>query len=312
MLIFDYKSDYVDDEFVEINAVKKYIPHKLPFNPLSLFGNTPLLPVHTARGFAETMAKAFGLGVKQQATLRKLVLDAYEQAGIDKSDSATWYLPAPTIQDVWDLFEATDPSIDSLYAALESLNDLEIFEPDHKKCSSLYDLLDGVLVIELARFTPQVQNLVVALTMDLFYSQMQKQGKPQVQGDYRQITKMILVDEADNFMSQDFPSLRKVLKEGREYGVGVVLSTQDITHFKTGENNYSAYILTWVIHRVAQISNGDIKAIFNVDDKSEQEHLMETVRKLDKHYSLYIDGHKKLVKMKDKAFWELCKQLEVS
>lgn len=312
MLIFDYKSDYVDDPFVEINSVKRHKLYKLPYNPLSLFGDTPMLPVHTARGFSDTMAKAFGLGVKQQATLRKLVLDAYEQAGIDKADPATWHLPAPTIKDIWNLFEATEPSIDSLYAALESLNELEIFESDNSKCSSLYDLLDGVLVVELAGYPPQVQNLVVALTLDLFYSQMQKKGKPQVQGDYRQITKMILVDEADNFMSQDFPSLRKVLKEGREYGVGVVLSTQDITHFKTGENNYSAYILTWVIHRVAQISNGDIKAIFNVDDKSEQEHLMETIRKLNKHYSLYIDGHKKLVKMKDKAFWELCQQLEVS
>ncbi|WP_279624359.1 hypothetical protein [Aeromonas veronii] len=129
--------------------------------------------------------------------------------------------------------------------------------------------------------------------MDLFYSQMQKRGKPKVAGDYRQITKMILVDEADNFMSQDFPSLRKILKEGREYGVGVILSTQDLSHFKTGENNYGAYILTWVVHRVADIKNADIKAIFNKDDKAEQEELMEQIRKLDKHFSLYIDGDKK-------------------
>ena len=126
-----------------------------------------------------------------------------------------------------------------------------------------------------------------------------------MQGDYRQITKMILVDEADNFMSQDFPSLRKILKEGREYGVGVILSTQDITHFKTGDNNYASYVLTWVIHRVSEIKNADIKAIFNKDDRSEQEQLMETIRKLDKHYSLYIDGDKQVKKMRDKAFWEI-------
>ena len=106
-------------------------------------------------------------------------------------------------------------------------------------------------------------------------------------------------------MSQNFSSLRKILKEGREYGVGVVLSTQDITHFKTNENNYSAYVLTWIIHRVAEIRNADIKAIFNIDDKSEQENLMEAIRKLEKHYSLYIDGGKKLIKMRDKAFWEI-------
>lgn len=45
--------------------------------------------------------------------------------------------------------------------------------------------------------------------------------------------------------------------------------------------------------------------MFNVDDKTEQESLMGQVRQLDKHFSLYIDGDKKVKKMRDKAFWEL-------
>ncbi len=306
MLIFDYKSDYVDDAFTDTNQSKKFKLHRLPYNPLSLYGDMPMLPVHTATGFAETLTKAFGLGPKQQLRLRKLILDAYKLAGISKSDASTWSRPAPTLAQVWDLFlEPEKVEEDSLYAALDSLVTYEIFETQPDAVRSLYDLLDGVTVIELARYSPQIQNLVVALTLDLFYSQMQKRGKPQVQGDYRQITKMILVDEADNFMSQDFPSLRKILKEGREYGVGVILSTQDLSHFKTGENNYGSYILTWVVHRVAEIKNADIKAIFNKDDKSEQDQLMETIRKLDKHFSLYIDGEKQVSKMRDRAFWEL-------
>lgn len=306
ILIFDYKSDYVDDKFMGATAAEKYNLHKLPYNPLSLFGDTPMLPVHTARGFSETMGKAFGLGQKQLLRLRKLIAECYELAGISKSDASTWIKPAPTIADVWSLFISQEKvEEDSLYAALESLNELEIFENDITKCTSLYELVSGITVVELAGYPPQIQNLVVALTLDLFYSQMQKQGKPEVQGDFRQITKLILVDEADNFMSQDFPSLRKVLKEGREYGVGVILSTQDITHFKTKENDYSAYILSWVIHRVSQIKNQDIKALLNKDDRSEQESLMKTIRGLDKHYSLYVDGDKKLSKIKDKAFWEL-------
>lgn len=306
ILIFDYKSDYVDDKFVDVTSAKKYKLHKLPYNPLSLFGDTPMLPVHTARGFSETMGKAFGLGQKQQLRLRKLIAEAYELAGISRSDSNTWHKPAPAIADVWALFINQEKvEEDSLYAALESLHELEIFENDNSKCTSLYALIDGITVIELAGYPTEIQNLVVALTLDLFYSQMQKRGKPQIRGDFRQVTKLILVDEADNFMSQDFPSLRKVLKEGREYGVGVILSTQDITHFKTKENDYSAYILSWVIHRVSQIKNQDIKSLFNKDDKSAQEYLMNTIRELDKHYSLYVDGDKEINKIKDKAFWEL-------
>jgi DNA phosphorothioation-dependent restriction protein DptH len=306
MLIFDYKSDYVDKLFLDASSAKKFNLFKLPYNPLSLYGDTPMLPVHTAGGFSETMRCAFGLGPKQEMRLRKLILDAYDLAGISRQDSSTWSKPAPTIKDLWSLFESQEKvDEDSLYAALSSLNEYEIFESDPGKVCSLYELIDGVNVIELAGYPPQIQNLVVALTLDLFYAQMQKRGKPSVEGDYRQITKMVLVDEADNFMSQNFASLRKILKEGREYGVGVILSTQDITHFKTGENDYSAYILTWVIHRVAQIRNSDVKAIFNKDDKGEQEQLMEAIRKLEKHQSLYVNGDKRFFKMRDKAFWEL-------
>lgn len=309
VLIFDYKSDYVDDKFIQATNAKKFKLFKLPYNPLSLFGDTPMLPIHTARGFSETMGKAFGLGQKQQLKLRKLISEAYDLAGIKKADPSTWHKPAPTIADVWALFEESEPTEDSLYAALESLYELEIFETDITKCSSLYELVDGITVVELAGYPGEIQNLVVALTLDLFYSQMQKQGKPEVQGDFRQVSKLILVDEADNFMSQNFSSLRRILKEGREYGVGVILSTQDITHFKTSENDYSAYILSWIVHRVSQIKNQDIKSIFNKDDRAEQDQLMKSIRGLDKHYSLYVNGDKKITKIKDKAFWELLSDL---
>jgi DNA phosphorothioation-dependent restriction protein DptH len=306
MLIFDYKSDYVDDAFIDATGAKKYQLSKLPYNPLSLFGDTPMLPLHTAAGFAETMTRAYGLGAKQQLKLENLIIDCYASAGIHPEDRASWSKPAPTIEDVWQLFLSQDKvDEDSLYAALSKLARFKIFEPDAAKTGSLYDLISGVTVVELAGYPSEIQNLVVALTLDLFYAQMQKRGKPQVVGDFRQITKMILVDEADNFMSQDFPALRRILKEGREYGVGVILSTQDITHFKTGENDYSSYILSWVVHRVSQIRNADVKAIFNKDDKADQEQLMEAVRKLEKHYSLFIDGEKRIQKMRDSTFWEI-------
>jgi len=309
MLIFDYKSDYVDHAFIEATKAKKFQLNRLPYNPLSLFGDKPMLPLHTAAGFAETMARAYGLGTKQQMKLESLIVQCYASVGISPQDKTSWSKTAPTIEDVWQLFLKQEKvEEDSLYAALRKLATFEIFEPDPSKATSLYDLITGVTVVELAGFSSEIQNLVVALTLDLFYAQMQKRGKPEIVGDFRQITKMILVDEADNFMSQDFSALRRILKEGREYGVGVILSTQDITHFKTAENDYSSYILSWVVHRVSQIKNADVKAIFNKDDKAAQEQLMEVIRKLEKHYSLYIDGEKRIQKMRDSTFWELLQQ----
>lgn len=82
LLIFDYKSDYVDEEFVQATSATILEPVNIPYNPLSLFGDLPNLPALTARGFSETIGNAYNLGVKQKNRLRTLVMQAYENHGI--------------------------------------------------------------------------------------------------------------------------------------------------------------------------------------------------------------------------------------
>ena len=307
LLIFDYKPDYIDEVFIAATSARVLEPVSIPYNPLSLYGDLPNLPILTARGFSEALGKAYNLGVKQKTRLRYLVMNAYENFGIHSQDKSTWKNPAPTIQSVYDLFMDESPVEDSLFAALADLADLNVFESNPNKVLPLYELLNGVVVIKLAEYPEELQSLIVALTLDLFYTQMQKNGKPLVDGDFRQITKLILVDEADNFMSQNFIGLRKLLKEGREYGVGTILSTQDITHFKTTENDYATYMQTWVVHQMKKVEKPHCKLIFNVSDKKEQERLALELGQLEKHHSLYVDGNKNIRKIRDLAFWELVK-----
>lgn len=306
ILIFDYKGDYIKDDFTVPTEAKVYQPYHLPYNPLALFGDRPLLPVHTTNLFKTTLAKAFGLGPVQQSNLNRIILEAYQNRGINKGDKSTWSNPAPTINDIWEVYSNEEKvTYDSLYAALEKLMTFEVFEPSPENTRSLYDMIDGITVINLSGYDVDIQNLIVAITLDIFYTQMHVKGSSKHQGDYRQITKMILVDEADNFMSQDFESLKKILKEGREFGVGTILSTQQLTHFKTSEDNYANYIQTWVVHQVSTIESRDITSIFNISDKKEAENLMNQIRRLEKHFSIYVDGNKNMIKMRDLAFWEL-------
>lgn len=306
VLILDYKADYVKPDFVEPTNAKVYELYNLPFNPFTLFGDKPRLPIRTANLFRSTLATAYGLGNRQQSRIRALVMEAYEKAGIHPDDRSTWGRPAPTLHHVWELFMSQDKvEEDSLYVALDDLSNLQIFEPDPEKTQSLYDLIDGVTVINLSGQNPPIPNLVVAMILDIFYSQMHQQGSSKIAGKYRQLSKFILVDEADNFMRQDFPSLRMVMKEGREFGVGTILSTQEMSHFKTGENDYSSYILSWIIHRVSRLKTQDIQAVFNTSNKRDEDHLMSQIRELDKHHALYVNGEKRVKKIKDLAFWEL-------
>lgn len=314
ILIFDYKGDYNKSktDFVEATNARVFELFHLPFNPLSLVteGNLkPMLPLHTANSLKETLAKAFGLGIKQETLLRDLIMEAYESRGIIKNRPDTWNNPAPTLKDVYDMYTSReDLKEDSLYAAFSNLIDFEIFEPDPNETKSLFDLINGVTVIDLSGYDPGIQNLVVAITLDLFYAQMQAYGHSKIERNIRQINKMILVDEADNFLSKNFASLKKILKEGREFGVGTILSTQLLSHFSTGENDYANYILTWVIHNVAELNNKEIKYIFNTQNKSDDESLFNRIKSLNKHYSLVKMGDSdKAFYMKDKAFWELIK-----
>lgn len=306
ILIFDYKADYVKKDFVAATNAKVLDLYHLPFNPFAIFGDRPMQPVHTANLFRSTLAKAFGLGNRQQNKIRTLVMEAYERAGIFPQDRSTWNRPAPTLRDIWGLYQEQEKvEHDSLHAALDDLMSFEIFEPDTSRTLSLYDMLNGVTVLNLSGYDPQIQNLIVALTLDLFYIQMHQRGSSLLTEKYRQISKVILVDEADNFMSQDFESLRKILKEGREFGVGSILSTQELTHFRTGENDYSNMIYSWVIHQVPSVMSKDVKSVFNVTSKTDEDFLLTQIRTMSKHQSLYVSGNKNIKKIDDLAFWKI-------
>lgn len=322
ILIFDYKGDYnaSQSDFVEATKATVYRPYHLPFNPLSInrSGNDlPLLPKHVANTFKDTLVRACSsskLGAIQESTLYNFIMEAYGLKQIVPADDTTWDRTPPTFDTVYRLYMDSEDTKknDSLAAIMDKIHEFEIFESDPDKTRSLYNILDGVVVVDLSGYDQDIQNLVVGITVDLFYSQMHANGHSRISGNMRELTKMILVDEADNFLSQGFPSLKKILKEGREFGVGTILSTQFLTHFKSKEDDYSKYILTWVVHNVADLDPSDIRFVFNTEAKSSEEnYLFNEVKKLGKHCSMIKMGEgARPVPLRDKAFWEYWEEKE--
>lgn len=309
ILIFDYKGDYIKEDFVSATDATVLNPFHLPYNPLALDAtedSKPMLPLHTANDLKETISNAFNLGNVQKQRLRDVIIEAYEDKGIQKANKASWTRTPPTLGDVCDIYLSSEKnSQDSLYAAVSNLSEFEIFEPNANKTESLYSLIKGVVVINLSGYDESIQNLIVAITLDAFYTQMQRHGHSKIRGHKRQIKRMILVDEADNFLSKNFNSIRKILKEGREFGVGTILSTQFLNHFATSENEYSNYILTWVIHRVNEIKTKEVESLFSLDTKTQKENLIKTIKGLEKHQSIVNLAGSEPILIKDKAFWEL-------
>ena len=318
IIIFDYKGDYNESkaDFVDATRAKIYKPYHLPFNPFALTKSTvfkPLLPTHTANAFKDTLSKVYNLGPKQQATLLQCIMDTYSAAGISPGNPSTWDNEAPTFYQVYQRYIIDDDikKGDSLSAALDKLSMFEIFEAKPSETKSLFELLQGVVVIDMSGYDPDIQSLIVAITLDLFYSQMQAAGSSKMDGQYRQLTKMILVDEADNFMSEGFPSLKKILKEGREFGVGTILSTQFLKHFGSGDDDYSKYILTWIVHNVSDLKNSDVDFVFHTEPKSSESNMLfNRIKGLEKHHSLVAIGTGTPIYLHDKAFWQLYSELK--
>lgn len=318
ILIFDYKGDYNESkqDFVDATNAKILKPYHLPFNPLALTQSKvfkPLLPIHTANAFKDTLSKVYGLGAKQQDTLFQCIIETYAMSGIKPADKDSWNNEAPTFEQVYQRYTNNEEikKNDSLAAAMNKLHQFEVFENNPANTKSLFEILDGVVVIDLSGYDSDIQSLIVAITLDLFYAQMQAAGSSKMENGYRQLTKLILVDEADNFMGEGFPSLKKILKEGREFGVGTILSTQFLKHFGSGEDDYSKYILTWIVHNVSDLKGSDVDFVFNTEPKSQESNkLFGHIKGLKIHHSIVKIGTNKPVYLHDKAFWELYKEMK--
>lgn len=315
ILIFDYKGDYntSKQDFVKATNARVLSVVKLPFNPLAIVQSKnfkPMLPVHTANAFTDTISRAYRLGVKQQNSLYSCIEQAYKNQGIIPSNPETWNNLAPTFDMVYDIY-INDPDIpknDSLEAAMQDLHRFSIFESNPYHTASLFDLLKGVVVIDLSGYDEKIQSLIVGITLDQFYAQMHSKGSSKTDGTYRELTRMILVDEADNFMRKNFPSLKKIMKEGREFGVGTILSTQCLDHFTNGDDDYSRYIMTWVVHNVSDLKRSDVEYIFRTTANSaDTNKLYEAIKNNDRFHSIVKIGNAEPVHVRDKAFFELLK-----
>ncbi|MBR5803080.1 MAG: hypothetical protein IKY31_01875 [Bacteroidaceae bacterium] len=293
MLIFDYKGDdYSTEAFLkQVNG--KCYSFNFPFNPLKLIVTDKTkfmnLPAVTADRISDSFAKAYGLGQVQQSTIKQIILETYQDFGITNNPS-TWSKPQPTMSNVLDKYFEQYDAKDKTYALFDKLRDYMIFTPDNSECVSLFEWLDGVKVIDLTPYPGDTKKVIVSLILDLFYEEMRQLGASKLDDPYRELRAMILVDEAHQFLNKDFNSFRNIISEGRMFGVGMVLSTQNLSDFKSAKQEYSQYILSWVILHLNNITKAEVSNIFGSNDPNCQAYV-DIVSKADKFHGICKIGN---------------------
>ena len=286
VLIFDYKKDYSSEEFVKATGARVIRPQHIPLNLFDLSNSaqsiTPWLDRY--RFFSDAIEKIYsGVGAVQREKLKNSIKSAYQGQG------GAGY---PTIYEVYRNYQdSLKGGSDSITGILGDMVDMELFAHDPNSIMSSSEFLKGVVVIALNELgqDDRTKNMLVAILLNVFYEHMLKiQKRPFLGKDrnMRVVDSMLLVDEADNIMKYEFDVLRKLLLQGREFGVGVILASQYLSHFKTGATDYREPLLTWFLHKVPSLKPQELSAL-GLSEQSALQQMAERIKSLNIHEYMY-------------------------
>ncbi|MDU0314402.1 hypothetical protein RKE38_11945 [Phycicoccus sp. M110.8] len=258
MLIFDYKRDYHDAEFLASVGGELQRPFHIPLNVLAIDGEyTPQKAVQAGGAFVDVITKIYGgVGPVQKSKVLMIIKDLFARKGG----------LAPTLGEVLEAY-LEENAFDSVAAVLNGFVLNEVFSENEDELVTIEEMLhDKVLVVAVSDLgsDDNLKTALITLFLNKYYEHMLRLRKWPFEGDapnqLRRLNSFVLVDEATNIMAHEFPVLTQLLLQGREFGVGVILASQYVSHFKVGKTNYGETLLTKVVHKVPNIAVADLKS----------------------------------------------------
>jgi hypothetical protein len=314
VFIFDYKRDYSEGDFPDALGAKILDPSKNPL-PINFFalGVDPedrvavqRERVRRANFFGDLLRRISGIGPVQRNDLYSSVMEAYKACAKGH---------APSIDDVFDVYAALGKN-DSVVSVLTLLRDLMIFESEPENTTTFEDLFDRSTVLNLSGLSgagQDIVDIVATMFLDNLYTDYMKTlpKEPFIDGpdgiNRRKVDSFVLIDEAHHAMARDFDVLMKLMLEGREFGMGVVLSSQFLSHFDAGKHDWAEALSTWVVHNVR---NTSAKQFERIGFRHDVSRMVQEVTGLETHWAYYrcVNGHNEGILMKGQPFYSLPKR----
>ncbi|WP_193509121.1 hypothetical protein [Cryobacterium sp. BB736] len=304
LFVLDYKRDFQDDAFLEAVGGSVLRPHRIPLNFFALDGSfTPQKAVQRATMFSDVIAKIYGgVGPVQRTNLVKAIVGGY---------SGPNHTP-PTIAAVLAQYEALSSKPDSVSSILTNWVMGEIFSDNPDELLSFEELItDKVLILALSDLgvDQEGKNALVALFLNIYYDYMLRSTKWPFVGtkpQLRRLNSYLLIDEATNIMSYEFPVLMQLMLQGREFGFGTILASQYLSHFRTAKVNYGEPLLTWFIHKVPNVSSKELSML---GIKGVPEQRASQIGSLAVHQALYSSLEYEGVLIAGTPFYKLVDEL---
>jgi hypothetical protein len=222
--IFDFKNDYADAAFTKKHGLRVHDVDRrgLPFNPLSLLPDASgeVQPIRQVHELTEILKRIYQLGARQTAKLKDAIVAAYERHGVKVS---AWQR-ADGVQRVPDLNEVQqilvdDEKNDGVLDRLSPLFDLNLFPDAGTAATTFEDLLRDRVVLDLHSLpNDSVKAAMSEFIIVRLHGHVIKGEQP------RELRRLLVFDEAWRVKSSE--RLQELAREGRAFGVGIVIGTQ--------------------------------------------------------------------------------------
>jgi hypothetical protein len=254
--IIDFKNDYSDNIFCEMsNAVKIEVKFDgIPYNPLiprmGLRDNGQKFfdVSEHINSICAVLSNTFGLGVQQEADLKKAVRQVYKSQGINPQGILEYddEIIFPSFNDVGIFLQSGDRELDKLYNRLDPLFDLNLFR-DKYNSIGFEDVIKKSNIIKLSDIqNDKIKNAIAKMII------VSAHGYYLSLPHSYSLKKLFIFDEAHRILDTEF--VEKFIRECRSFGVGVLLSSQQPDDFP---ENVLGQLATKVIHG----NDGDARLI---------------------------------------------------
>src|SRR6185312_254240 len=240
-------------------------------------------PVGHVHELANMLQRIYKLGDQQTFQLREAMKETYEISGVGvvpfvpKADQT--YLSFDAVRDVLVREESN-----TLLGRLSPIFDLSLFS-DGGGEMTLESLLNTSTVIRLSQLPgEQVKNAVAEFFLMALYNFLIRREQP------HQLERILVLDEAWRLVASPF--LEPLMREGRAFGLGVILATQfprDLPDSISGSTATRLYFSQTKAEQIREVQ----KTLVGKTSGAEAEHIGNLMRGLTPLECIFQNNHYK-------------------
>jgi len=240
-VVFDYGQGFTPESAdpvfrQEVSPMQLEVGRKgVAISPFEIFEADAHGPLSVAQRVADTLIRVYqNLGIQQHATIRQAVLDVLEDAGIHAKVSATWRKPLPRFglvhkklaEYTQDLTNSDRKTARSAASHVSSLFLFDIFRASGVSMQWAELLKRGhqCTIVQLRGLEQNLQRATTEFLLWNLLAYLESLG-PQA------LHCFVVIDEAHRIPTGNGSAVERLLREGRKFGVGIILASQQPEDF---------------------------------------------------------------------------------